>query len=689
MQVVLLLILLLTLGLMGTCGAWLKPAFGWTGLLPAGVLGIATLLRIGKGFKFTPSALCLLSAALFAGYIAARAWTSPVAYIARFDLVSVLASFIVYVTVAVHVEHPKYRKWIVYLLALLVIGNFAIALYQSQYQPRWSQYAWLGFARTVSDRSGSGFFHNENHLAGFLELSVFPLLGFVLFARTKIWVRMILLFCFLMGCVTVMITLSRGGALAAGIELVAFFLVAMVLYTRFLGLQFWKYLIAFGTMFLLLGGFTVFLSWSILQKAYNSNFMADSSLRYAFWKMGLEQWHLNPVWGTGAQTYRHYSQMFTLTKADWNGAVDKAPVFAHNDYVQLLADYGAVGAALGLLLLGAHLGNGLRFLLWYRNVRYVRTGDSNSNSLALGVGCTVALIGLAAHSWLDFNLHIPANAMLMAALLGILANPGYDSDVKRSVRLPALKPTLTTLSVLAGGFLILNGIRWARAEWNFEKGLWISSDVNRDYLGATPFFKRAIELDPQNYNSYLELGSCYTGLAYEEQIPKLAVSWWAKAAEQFDQARRLYPQHAPAQLAFADALSSLGGNGPELAEPVYQQAIKLAPSIPRIRANYGWHLLRSGKIEDADKVFREAFAMGWFGEEALKVQTMLDQWRAAEPPPQPPNPTDPQPLNAPLPKPPDSDSPVPADTDPTPAAPPNAQPPASPNPPPAPPSQPK
>ena len=50
-----------------------------------------------------------------------------------------------------------------------------------------------------------------------------------------------------------------------------------------------------------------------------------------------------------------------------------------------------------------------------------------SSSLALNIGCLSAVAAYVVHSMVDFNLHIPANSMLMAFVFGVLANPGLET----------------------------------------------------------------------------------------------------------------------------------------------------------------------------------------------------------------------------------------------------------------------
>jgi O-antigen ligase len=88
--------------------------------------------------------------------------------------------------------------------------------------------------------------------------------------------------------------------------------------------------------------------------------------------------------------------------------------FAHNDYLQILAELGIPGA----LLAGA-------FAVWFvaRMFSVVVWGTS-SKSWDLAVGVLGAAAALGVHSLADFNFYIPANAMAFAWLCGAAERTG-------------------------------------------------------------------------------------------------------------------------------------------------------------------------------------------------------------------------------------------------------------------------
>ena len=82
---------------------------------------------------------------------------------------------------------------------------------------------------------------------------------------------------------------------------------------------------------------------------------------------------------------------------------------AHSDYLELLADTGVVG---GVCMLG------FIALLFQRGLSNLRSAK-NPVSRSFYAGALVACAGLLLHSLVDFNMHIPSNALLFLLLAGL------------------------------------------------------------------------------------------------------------------------------------------------------------------------------------------------------------------------------------------------------------------------------
>jgi O-antigen ligase len=85
--------------------------------------------------------------------------------------------------------------------------------------------------------------------------------------------------------------------------------------------------------------------------------------------------------------------------------------YAHNDYLQLLAELGVVGFTIAIALALAIL---VKLLRTYMN-------SKNIDKRCVALACIGSFTAIGLHSLVDFNLYIPANAMLLSWIGGIAA----------------------------------------------------------------------------------------------------------------------------------------------------------------------------------------------------------------------------------------------------------------------------
>ena len=90
--------------------------------------------------------------------------------------------------------------------------------------------------------------------------------------------------------------------------------------------------------------------------------------------------------------------------------------FAHNDYLQYLAELGIIGFALLSVILIGIVTEIFRGIL--------KLGEEDRRLLVIACGGAFLAIGL--HSFVDFNLYIPGNAMTLAWIGGIASLNGLD-----------------------------------------------------------------------------------------------------------------------------------------------------------------------------------------------------------------------------------------------------------------------
>jgi len=106
--------------------------------------------------------------------------------------------------------------------------------------------------------------------------------------------------------------------------------------------------------------------------------------------------------GTWANVYPEFA-LFTDTSVY---------AYAHNDYLQSLAETGAAGA---LCILAVWVVWGFEF---WDGVRR-RGSRGRAPARAMAVAAALSCLGILIHSWVDFNLHIPANLMLFFIMLAL------------------------------------------------------------------------------------------------------------------------------------------------------------------------------------------------------------------------------------------------------------------------------
>lgn len=147
-----------------------------------------------------------------------------------------------------------------------------------------------------------------------------------------------------------------------------------------------------------------------------------SDLRSTINRDALHMFAKKPTLGFGAGTFREvYPQFRSLYT---NFLIDHA----HNDYLELLVETGIVGFGIGFWLIWTSCRAALR---------KVRNWPSDVNG-AVSLAALLGIFGILAHSFVDFNLQIPANAALFYALCGIAAMDARFRNPRREYRRRAL-----------------------------------------------------------------------------------------------------------------------------------------------------------------------------------------------------------------------------------------------------------
>ncbi|MBA3544376.1 MAG: O-antigen ligase family protein, partial [Chthoniobacterales bacterium] len=399
----------------GTRPAFSLPIYALLGL--AGLLAVFSLRRA----KPSPGRLCLWSAAVFFGYLLVRAWFSPVSYLARSDAFPVLGWLVVYLAVALVFTSATWRMAILSSLILGALVQVAIGAIQFRDGNNFMLISFL--QRFDYGRRASGFYVCPNHFAGLVEVAGIFCLSLVAWSRWPIWAKLLAGYAGLVCYAGLVLTGSRGGYLSAGASLLLFVVLTLIVLRKAGGRVFGRTALVGGVFALLLGAAILFgFKHNDYLRDRAKKILDPDDIRIDLWHAALAQWQTQPVFGTGSGTYLYYGRRFRTER------VQLDPVAVHNDYLQLLAEYGAVGGAAFLFFLGAHLWRGAEAFRKLGPRRLASSARLFSNNLALTVGALGAVAAYVVHSFFDFNLHIPANVLLLAFVFGMLATPGFERE---------------------------------------------------------------------------------------------------------------------------------------------------------------------------------------------------------------------------------------------------------------------
>ncbi len=254
----------------------------------------------------------------------------------------------------------------------------------------------LYWLRALS-HGGSPFgpFVDRDHFAGYINMIV-PLSLAVSLASRRPWKKTLFAFFSVIMSFSVFLTLSRGGVISfiAGLAMFS----AILLSKRKTRRSKWQF-VSLSAFAIALVSFVLYAGISPLMERFSAGGVSDSQ-RVLAWKGTLAAFRDFPVFGTGLGTFQY---VFTLYHPPglhhfWD--------HAHNDYLEFLLDEGIAGTLTGIFFIFTVLREAFR-RQWEGKRAYLQAGFASS----------LATIGV--HSLVDFNLHIPSNAILFFMVLGL------------------------------------------------------------------------------------------------------------------------------------------------------------------------------------------------------------------------------------------------------------------------------
>jgi len=548
----------------------------------AGILWVARIWLEPRRNRLLipPVGGCLL---LILGYALFHYLRADVEYTARAEVLRLLVYALLFFVV---LNNLHKSDWTQLALYVLVFTGVAIAIYGIVQVIAGLDHVWNFTRPDQYAGRGSGTFINPNHFAGFLGMLLPVCLAAVLTGRVSQPMRILLGYSALLLLGGVAVSMSRGGWISTSLSLAA--VIGILGWQRQFRL---RGILLTCVVFGLIGAFLLKSDFAQdrLRNINQPGTMGHVGSRAELWGAAIDVWQEEKLMGVGPG---HFDHRFPAHRPE---RLQSRPVRVHNDYLNTLVDWGLVGMLLVGLMLGTMISGIIKS--WKYSQRTSRDlSAKTSNRAAFVLGSTIGLGSIALHSFVDFNLHIPSNAMLAATLAALLtayirfATERYWVAMRMPVRL-----LLTVLICGASGLLIQQAIQQAQEHARLE-----ASRSAESFPMQVEGLMNALEIEPTNFETAGMLGEIHRRRAMESSRATRKVEL-KKATAWLKEAIRLNRYDAYSHARLGMALDELGQE--DKAGEYFAEAEKLDPNGYLTTANVGWHKMHIGEYAEAKRYF--------------------------------------------------------------------------------------
>lgn len=422
----------------------------------------------------------------FLAYAAANlAWVSPDRWIGWIDVLNWVQMVAVFWIVLNGVTSPGCRRFLCGFLVALGVVSAGMAAYQHFFDPHWLVLGRRQLAQFIGRSSGP--FGIPNSLGVLMALLIPPVGEIALGREHKAGLRALCALALAALVTGFILAISRGAWIAlAG----AFALKPLLTPGRGVGRRIAAALGAVGAA----AAVVAFLYFSFpMMRERSDEFVRDfgERTRPIVWRGAWRIFEAHPVLGGGSGCF---DVLFEAYRPE--GFRDE-PVFAHCDYLNTLADYGAVG-----------------FALFFGPAAFV--GWRCARARGLAAAAWTGLLAFSLHLLVDFHLKIPALAMIGAMIAAFVVQEAWPGDAE-PVGGSLVRSRLTLAGAWCAAAIVLAfTVLCAVPKYRAEKFRWAARELidkmaasgvdasgQRDVLArARDGFDRAIVLDPMDAQAW-------------------------------------------------------------------------------------------------------------------------------------------------------------------------------------------
>lgn len=333
------------------------------------------------------------------------------AFLTRLELLKLLAYFLIFFLTT---QAFRTRADLSKMAWFVILFCFAVSLFAIiQHFTSGTEIYWISAFKTEVEPFGP--YVNRNHFAGFVELTLPTGLALLAFRGVRRELVPLTIVLTLVPISAIVLSSSRGGIIGFGFEIGVLLLLARSRRAGRGGQAIAAALVAAAALALVawVGAGTAVERFSAMQPRD-----VPGARRISMFRGAADIFLDHPIKGCGLGTlvdvYPRYETAYDGKLVD----------HVHNDYIEALAETGLLGGLCGIVFLWT----------FYREARRNFAAEQGHFSRGLHAGAIVAVSGLLLHTLVDFNLHIPSNALLFLLQSYLATSPPLASDASKAAR---------------------------------------------------------------------------------------------------------------------------------------------------------------------------------------------------------------------------------------------------------------